>query len=115
MSKRGILPVGAPGQLGVELGVVPPSPVVSLLLWLLLLGRPCPTSDTGQQGLRPCPLSRFPLETVSPELIQGWGSGREEAGWKAGSPRRHKHPPTGSYYLAPTPSCDKFLALHMKP
>lgn len=66
VSQGGFLPAGSPGQLGVELGVVPPPPIICLF-WLLLLG--CPTSDLGQQSLCPCPLSCFPLETFSSKLV----------------------------------------------
>ena len=73
VSQGPFLLAGAPGQLGVELGVVPPPPIVRLF-WLILLG--CRASNPGQQGLCPSPLGRFPPETFSSKLVQGWGSGR---------------------------------------
>lgn len=63
--------MGTPGQMGVELRVVPPPPVICLLFWLLLQGGP--TSDPGQQGLCPHPLNSFPPMTFSSKLLQGWG------------------------------------------
>lgn len=69
MHERGVLPAGAPGQLGVELRVVPPAPIVRLFLFqLMVLGRPA--LDPGQQGLCPSPLHRFPPEALGAELVQ---------------------------------------------
>lgn len=68
MGSSGVLLAGAPGQLGVELGVVPPPPFICLFNFCLtLLG--CSALYPGQQGLCSSPLSCFPLTTLSPELF----------------------------------------------
>lgn len=68
MGRSGVLLAGAPGQLGVELGVVPPPPFIRLFhFFLALLG--CSALYPGQQGLCSSPLSCFPLKTLSAELL----------------------------------------------